>query len=201
MRFAARMPGAMPAPGCGSASKALESRWVMTDVSGAIAGDTTWDLARSPFNVVGDVTIGTGATLRSRARRGRAVRHRHRHRGQRHRPVRVADGSAFNRITFGRHRGRAELGRAELHRHRRQPRSGRQPHHLRRLHPRRWRRAKRSNVNDARLSLGQYHLDRHDGHQSWSYCTRRWWSAIRRFPHPMAARSSMADTYATWMRL
>ena len=34
-----------------------------TDVSGPITVNTTWDLAHSPYNVVGSVTVNAGATL------------------------------------------------------------------------------------------------------------------------------------------
>jgi hypothetical protein len=35
-----------------------------TDVSGTIAADTVWDVAGSPYNVVGNVTVNATATLR-----------------------------------------------------------------------------------------------------------------------------------------
>ncbi|MEZ6118403.1 MAG: hypothetical protein R3C28_17800 [Pirellulaceae bacterium] len=41
----------------------LEDRRVLTDVSGTIDVDTVWSVADSPYTVVGDVTVSTGAEL------------------------------------------------------------------------------------------------------------------------------------------
>jgi hypothetical protein len=41
----------------------LEARLALTDVSGAIAANTTWTKAASPYNVTGDVTVQSAATL------------------------------------------------------------------------------------------------------------------------------------------
>src|SRR5688572_3521363 len=80
--------------------ESLESRWVMTDVSGAIAGNTTWDLAGSPYNVVGDVTIGSGASLAIQP--GVAVRFATGTGIALSGNGRIAaEGTAFNRTTFG----------------------------------------------------------------------------------------------------
>ncbi|MEX2188999.1 MAG: lamin tail domain-containing protein [Pirellulales bacterium] len=82
--------------------ESLEHRLVLTDVSGAIAANTTWTRANSPYNVVGDVTVQAAATLKIEpgvvmnfsASTGITVSGRL-----------VAEGTAFDRITFQRAAG------------------------------------------------------------------------------------------------
>jgi hypothetical protein len=80
--------------------ESLEPRWALTDVSGAITGNTTWDLTGSPYNVIGDITVGNGASLRIEP--GVAVRFGSGFGIAASGTGRlVADGTAFDRITFG----------------------------------------------------------------------------------------------------
>ncbi len=82
--------------------ESLEPRLVLTDVSGAIAADTVWTRANSPYDVVGDVTVQAAATLKIEpgvvmnftAGTGITVAGRL-----------VAEGTAFDRITFQRAAG------------------------------------------------------------------------------------------------
>ncbi len=43
--------------------ESLESRHLLAQVSGSITADTTWTLANSPYEVTGDVTVQSAATL------------------------------------------------------------------------------------------------------------------------------------------
>lgn len=84
--------------------ESLEARLALTDVSGVIAANTVWTKANSPYNVVGDVTVQAAATLKIEpgvamnfaAGTGVTVNGRL-----------VAEGTAFDRITFQRAAGAA----------------------------------------------------------------------------------------------
>lgn len=86
------------------ALETLEARLALTDVSGAIAANTVWAKANSPYNVVGDVTVQAAATLKIEpgvvmnfsAGTGITVNGRL-----------VAEGTAFDRIAFQRAAGAA----------------------------------------------------------------------------------------------